>query len=427
MEYALILVLLFGFLPYILNSLKCYQSDNPGISYIDKSIKTQMFILSKNMVVLFFAACILFCRNHSSLNFCNKILVPLKIATASFIAIKILPNNYSSHFQFALESGIKNYKKFSYCYGRFFEILFLVISTISIGISVLSIQLYYLIENKYSVSFIQTAKVLQEIQKNIKVVDLDRTKFILENLNSCAYNSFFLILVGIILTLGFIFICEILYYIEWKDIKTANKNKSGILKVNNDIFKKRQFGIFGAVLLCTDLIITYILYYKVLSAVSYSEIYRFSNIWYYTTKIIFILISIIVMTETLKIIIKLILYYRHKRKVIQAIAKQECINQGKCTPEQEKYKGYDFTSKLMDYQFNVFRFMFEPKILKNKPATIKNIKEMIEYIDELKTCKICIFMGIPLISTNNLLLSYKCFKAQMKYCDITKNESVKNC
>ena len=268
---------------------------------------------------------------------------------------------------------------------------------------------------------------MQEIQKNIKVVDLDRTKFILENLNSCAYNSFFLILVGIILTLGFIFICEILYYIEWKDIKTANKNKSGILKVNNDIFKKRQFGIFGAVLLCTDLIITYILYYKVLSAASYSEIYRFSNIWYYTTKIIFILISIIVMTETLKIIIKLILYYRHKRKVIQAIAKQECINQGKCTPEQEKYKGYDFTSKLMDYQFNVFRFMFEPKILKNKPATIKNIKEMIEYTDKLKTCKICIFMGIPLISTNNLLLSYKCFKAQMKYCDITKNESVKNC
>ena len=116
------------------------------------------------------------------------------------------------------------------------------------------------------------------------------------------------------------------------------------------------------------------------------------------------------MTETLKIIIKLILYYRHKRKVIQAIAKQECINQGKCTPEQEKYKGYDFTSKLMDYQFNVFRFMFEPKILKNKPATIKNIKEMIEYTDELKTCKLCIFMGIPLISTNNLLLSYKCFK-----------------
>lgn len=427
MEYVLILVLLIGFLPYILNSFKCYQSDNPGISYIDKSIKTQMFILSKNMVVLFFAACILFCRNHSSLNFCNKILVPLKIATASFIAIKILPNNYSSHFQFALESGIKNYKKFSYCYGRFFEILFLVISTISIGISVLSIQLYYLIENKYSVSFIQTAKVLQEIQKNIKVVDLDKTKFILENLNSCAYNSFFLILVGIILTLGFIFICEILYYIEWKDIKTANKNKSGILKVNNEIFKKRQFGIFGAVLLCTDLIITYILYYKVLSAASYSEIYRFSNIWYYTTKIIFILISIIVMTETLKIIIKLILYYRHKRKVIQAIAKQECINQGKCTPEQEKYKGYDFTSKLMDYQFNVFRFMFEPKILKNKPATIKNIKEMIEYTDKLKTCKLCIFMGIPLISTNNLLLSYKCFKAQMKYCDIAKNESAKNC
>ena len=121
------------------------------------------------------------------------------------------------------------------------------------------------------------------------------------------------------------------------------------------------------------------------------------------------------------------LYYRHKRKVIQAIAKQESINQGKGTPDQEKYKGYDFTSKLMDYQFNVFRFMYEPKILKNKPATIKNIKEMIKYADDLKTCKICIFMGIPLISTNNLLLSYRCFKTQMKYCDITKKEAFKNC
>lgn len=133
------------------------------------------------------------------------------------------------------------------------------------------------------------------------------------------------------------------------------------------------------------------------------------------------------MAETLKIIIKLMLYYRHKRKVIQAIAKQECINEGKCTPEQEKYKGYDFTSKLMDYQFNVFRFMFEPKVLKNKPATIKNIKDMVEYADELKTCKVCVFMGVPLISTNNLFLSYKCFKAQMKYCDITKEDSTKNC
>ena len=85
------------------------------------------FILSKNMVVLFFAASIWFCRNHSNIDFCNKILVPLKMAIALFITIKILPNNYSSRFQFALESGIKNYKKFSYCYGRFFEILFLVI------------------------------------------------------------------------------------------------------------------------------------------------------------------------------------------------------------------------------------------------------------------------------------------------------------
>lgn len=427
MEYALILVLVFGFLPFILNDFRCYKSDNPGLSYIDKSIKTQMFILSKNMVVLFFAASIWFCRNHSNIDFCNKILVPLKIATALFITIKILPNNYSSHFQFALESGIKNYKKFSYCYGRFFEILFLVISIISVGASVLGIQLYYLAENKYDASLIQTTEILQEIKNAARVVNINRTKFTLENLNSCAHSALFLVAMGVILTLGFIVICEIIYHIEWRDIKIANQNKSGILKINNDIFKKRQFGVFGALLLCVDLIITYIFYYKVLSAVSYSEIYRVSNIWYYMTNIILILISVVIITETLKIIIKLMLYYRHKRKVIQAIAKQECINQGKCTPEQEKYKGYDFTSKLMDYQFNVFRFMFEPKILKNKPATIKNIKDMIEYADELKTCKICVFMGVPLISTNNLFLSYKCFKAQMKYCDIAKKESIKNC
>lgn len=427
MEYVLISVFFFGFLPFFLNEFRCYKSDNPGLSYIDKSIKTQMFILSKNMVVLILAASIWFCRNHSNIDFCNKILLPLKIATALFIAIKILPNNYSSHFQFALESGVKNYKKFSYCYGRFFEILFLVISIISVGISVLGVQLYYLVENKYDASLIQTTEILQEIKNTVRFIDINRTKFILENLNSCAHSSLSLIILGITLTICFIFVCEILYIIEWKDIKTANKNKSGIIKTNNDIFSKRQFGVFGALLLCIDLIVTYIFYNKVLNATSYLEIYRFSNIWYYITNIIFILISIVILTETLKIIIKLMLYYRHKRKVIQAIAKQECINQGKCTPEQEKYKGYDFTSKLLDYQFNVFRFMFEPKVLKNKPATIKNIKEMVNYVDELKTCKICIFMGIPLISTNNLFLSYRCFKAQMKYCSISKEDSIKNC
>ena len=423
MEYALILVLFLGFLPFILNRFKYYRSDNPGLNYIDKSIKTQMFILSKNMVVLFFAASIWFCRNHSNIDFCNKILVPLKMAIALFITIKILPNNYSSRFQFALESGIKNYKKFSYCYGRFFEILFLVISTIIIGISVLGIQLYYLAENKYETNFIQMVEILQKI----RIIDINRAKFIFENLNSCAQSSVFLVAVGLILTLSFVIVCEVIYHIEWNNIRTANKTKSGIIKINNDILKKRQFGIFGSLLLCIDLIVTYIFYYKVLSTESYLEVYRLSNIWYYTTNIILILISVVIITETLKIIIKLMLCYRHKRKVIQAIAKQEGINQGKGTPEQEKYKGYDFTSKLMDYQFNVFRFMFEPKILKNKPATIKNIKDMIEYADELKTCKICIFMGIPLILTSNLFLAYKCFKAQMKYCDITKKEAFKNC
>ena len=423
MEYALILVLFLGFLPFILNGFKHYRSDNPGLNYIDKSIKTQMFILSKNMVILFFAASIWFCRNHSNIDFCNKILVPLKMATALFITIKVLPNNYSSRFQFALESGIKNYKKFSYCYGRFFEILFLVISTIIIGISVLGIQLYYLVENKYETSFIQTVEILQKI----RIIDINRAKFILENLNSYAQSSVFLVVVGLILTLSFVIVCEVIYHIEWNNIRTANKTKSGIIKINNDILKKRQFGVFGSLLLCIDLIVTYVFYYKVLSTESYLEIYRLSNIWYYTTNIILILISVVIMTETLKIIIKLMLCYRHKRKVIQAIAKQEGINQGKGTPDQEKYKGYDFTSKLMDYQFNVFRFMFEPKILKNKPATIKNIKDMIEYADKLKTCKVCIFMGIPLILTSNLFLSYKCFKAQMKYCNITRKDSVKNC
>lgn len=423
MEYALILVLFLGFSPFILNGFKHYRSDNPGLNYIDKSIKTQRFILSKNMVILFFAASIWFCRNHSNIDFCNKILVPLKMATALFITIKVLPNNYSSRFQFALESGIKNYKKFSYCYGRFFEILFLVISTIIIGISVLGIQLYYLVENKYETNFIQTVEILQKI----RIIDINRAKFILENLNSCAQSSVFLVVVGLILTLSFVIVCEVIYHIEWNNIRTANKIKSGIIKINNDILKKRQFGVFGSLLLCIDLIVTYIFYYKVLSTESYLEIYRLSNIWYYTTNIILILISVVIMTETLKIIIKLMLCYRHKRKVIQAIAKQEGINQGKGTPDQEKYKGYDFTSKLMDYQFNVFRFMFEPKILKNKPATIKNIKDMIEYADELKTCKVCIFMGIPLILTSNLFLSYKCFKAQMKYCNITRKDSVKNC
>ena len=427
MESVLILVLLMGFLPSILNRFRYYKSDNPGLSYIDKSIKTQRFILSKNMVVLIFLAGIWFCVNHYNINFCNKILVPLKTATALFISIKILPNNYSCHFQFALESGIKNYKKFSYCYGRFYEIIFLVISTITIGVSILSIHLYYLVENSYDVSLIQTTEILQKIKNATRIIDINRTKFTLENLNSCAYSALFLVVIGIILTIGFTIICEVLYIIEWRDIKTANNGKSGILKINNDIFNKRQFGICGALLLCIDLIITYIFYYKILNATSYLEIYRFSNIWYYITNIILILISIVLIMETLKIIIKLVLYYRHKRKVIQAIAKQEGINQGKGTPDQEKYKGYDFTSKLIDYQFNVFRFMYEPKILKNKPATIKNIKEMIRYTDELKTCKICIFMGIPLISTNNLLLSYRCFKTQMKYCDITKKEAFKNC
>lgn len=422
MEYVLIAVLVMGFIPFILQNRKYYKITNPGLAYADKSIKNQLFILSKNMIIILFAIGIWFCKRNSTIDTCSKIIIPLKLAVALFIAIKVLPNNYISCFQFALESGVKNYKKFSSCYGRFYEILFLSISMVAIGVSILGIQIYNLATNTYNLNILEVNKILSEISMISNISNITKTQEILENLNSCAYSSLFLVIVGLVLTIGFVISNIVIYLIEWKDIKNGNKGKSGILKMNNLIFIKRLFGVCGSLFLCIDIIITYIFYNKVLDllknskVISYSYIYKYSNFWYKFTNAILIIISIVIIIETLKIIIKILLSYRHMRKVIAAVKLQEKINKGKCSEQYDKYKGFDFTSKLLDYQFNVFRFMYEPELLKNKPATIKNIKNMFEYVNDLDICKMCIFMGVPLMSMNNLFLAYRCYKVQMNLC-----------
>jgi hypothetical protein len=411
MEYFLSIVFILGFIPFVMHYFKCYRTENPGLAYVDRSIKSQLFILSKDMVILLFAAIIWTCRNHPDVAMLNKIIIPVKLATALFISIKVLPENYISTFQFGLESGIKEHEKFSPSHGRFFEILFLSIAMIVIGISILGVQIYYLITNSYDLSVLETNTISQEIYNLLHTINLSKVQETLRNLNSCAHSSLFLVIIGTFLALSFTIANSIIYFIDWYSIKKANKNKTGILKTNNYTLFKRHIGVLGALLLIADIIITYAFYYKICDLLSlanvikYTYIYKYSKVWFYFTNTILIFISIAIASETLKVIIKLSLYYKHKRKVLQAIKIQEKIN-----------KNCDFTAKLMDYQFNVFRFMYEPIILKNKPATLKNVKEMITYITELNVCKICIFFGVPLIFTNDLLLAYRCYKTQMKLC-----------
>ena len=419
MEYFLSSVFVLGFIPFFMHYFKCYKSNNPGLANVDRSIKTQLFILSKDMVILLFAASIWVCRSHPAVEMFNKIIIPLKLATALFISIKVLPNNYISTFQFALESGVKGHEKFSPSHGRFYEIIFLSISMIIIGLSILGVQIFYLITNSYDVSVLEATSISQEIYNLINTININQVQEILGNLNSCAHSSMFLVFIGVVLSIGFTIANSIIYCVEWFEIKKINKNKSGILKANDNTLIKRHVGVVGAILLVLDVIITYTYYYKIrdllglAGSIKYAYIYKLSRVWFIFTNIILITISVAIACETLKIIVKICLYYRHKRKVIEAIKIQEDINK---SVKQSEYKGCDFTSKLMDYQFNVFRFMYEPTILKNKPATLKNVKEMVKYVSEIDTCKVCIFLGVPLISTNDLFLAYKCYKTQMELC-----------
>ena len=276
----------------------------------------------------------------------TRILIPLKLVIALFISIKIMPNNYISSFQFALESGVKGYKRFSPSYGRLYEIIFLGVSIIIVGFSILGLQVYYLATNSYDASVSRVIYLIEELQRLSQTFGQNNI-YVINNLSSCVYNSFFLIIVGLGLTFSFIITNIVLYYLEWFNIKKSNKPKTGILRMNNLIFYYRQIGVLGSVILCADVIITYIFYFRICDIFAlkelsqYSRIYAMSNHWHTLTTIISFIISIAISFETLKIIAKLILCYRHKRKVIEAIKKQEAINKGYYPVEFDKYKGYD--------------------------------------------------------------------------------------
>ncbi|MCF0124949.1 MAG: hypothetical protein HUJ68_04215 [Clostridia bacterium] len=422
-------IFIFGVFMFCLHYLKCYKSDNPGLTYADKSIKTQLFILSKNLLSILLLIVIYFSLYNPQYLICNKIILPSILALALYISIRILPNNYISPFQFAQESGIKGYKKFSSNYGRFYEILFISLSLTIIGVLVLGMQIHYAVTNSYEESLIETVKLSEGIESLItyeSFIKTISTSIALGCLNSCVLNSETVVFMTLVLLAIMILVLIALYYIEWFDIKKANKKKTGILRTNLYILAKRQLSLLCVIFLGVIIVITYIFYHKIYDildnsnigiGLKLSSVSLNSDLWLKTIKIILCAISILFIYETIGTIIKLAMCYRHKRKMIYAIEKQELINQGKCDKSYEIYKGIDFTSKLLDYQFNVFRFMFYPKDLQNKPATSKNIKEMIKYIDDLGACEVCILLGIPLISTNNLILAYKCYKEQLKLKD----------
>ena len=121
-------------------------------------------------------------------------------------------------------------------------------------------------------------------------------------------------------------------------------------------------------------------------------------------------VCITLMVFMVATIIKLLLLYSYQKNIINCNNLQLALK----SQESSHYSKYNFFEKLVDYQTVLVRYIYNPKSLLHKKAAKKSLKDYMDYIDFLGPYKQTIFLGTPLALTGSLNIACACYRAQLK-------------
>ena len=388
-----------------------FLSKSKTLSYSEKAIRTQLFLLSKLMVCSFVTVSAAFITHlRIDFDFIHKLYIPTLFFLFWYILYKIEPRAFYNIYAEGEDYGY-NISMFSdtKCKRQLIRLLLtgIIIAALSTLVSPI-----------YNGLFFNSAKhqVLVNIKNYLDQQALTSDIFI--------YKMLLMSNISFIFIFGFFCIVTCIINIIYSIINTIifikkNEQKiTGFLKIISIVISAKKIFINSIIAGFFSIILTYSF-----QLYNYIEIKKLSlqdtNIilpkllipssLLYVISIIVCVILIIFLITT---ILKLLILYSYQKNIVYCNKKQATLK----LSESSMYSDYNFFEKLVDYQTILTRYIYDPKSLLNKKRVRQDLSDYMAYINHLGPYKQTIFLGTPLAFTGSLSMALACYKIQLKAC-----------
>lgn len=410
--YIVLLVLgLLSALVYQRSGKVLFLSKSKTLSYSEKAIRTQLFLLSKLMVCSFVTVSAAFITHlQIDFDFIYKLYIPTLFFLFWFILYKIEPKAFYNIYAEGEDYGY-NTSMFSdtKCKRQLIKLLLtgIVIAALSTLVSPI-----------YNILFFNSAKyyVLISTKNYLSQQPLTPDVFIYKMLLMPNISFIFIFGSFCILTC----VSNIIYNII-NTISFIKKNKQKItrfLKIISITISARKLFINFIIAGFFSIILTYSLqlynYIKIKSLnlqntnITLPKLLISNNLLY----IISIIVCVVLIIYLVITILKLLILYSYQKNIIYCNKKQATLK----LSESSAYSDYNFFEKLVDYQTILTRYIYDPKSLLNKKRVKQDLADYMTYISQLGPYKQTIFLGTPLTFTGSLCVALACYKIQLKVC-----------
>lgn len=410
--YIVLLVLgLLSALVYQRSGKVLFLSKSKTLSYSEKAIRTQLFLLSKLMVCSFVTVSAAFVTHlQIDFDFIYKLYIPTLFFLFWFILYKIEPkafyNIYAEGEDYGYDTSMFSDTK---CKRQLVKLLLT-----GIVIAVLST----LVSPIYNILFFNSAKYYVLVSTKNYLSQQPLTPDVL------IYKMLLMPNISFIFIFGSFCILTCISNIVHNIINTISfikKNKQKItrfLKIISITISARKLFINSIIAGFFSIILTYSLqlynYIKIKSLnlqntnITLPKLLISNNLLY----IISIIVCVVLIIYLVITILKLLILYSYQKNIIYCNKKQATLK----LSESSAYSDYNFFEKLVDYQTILTRYIYDPKSLLNKKRVRQDLADYMAYINQLGPYKQTIFLGTPLAFTGSLCIALACYKIQLKVC-----------
>ena len=388
-----------------------FLSKSKTLSYSEKAIRTQLFLLSKLMVCSFVTVSAAFITHlRIDFDFIHKLYIPTLFFLFWYILYKIEPRAFYNIYAEGEDYGY-NTSMFSdaKCKRQLIRLLLtgIIIAALSTLVSPIYNELFFNSAKHQVLINIKNYLSQQDLTSDILIYKM----LLMSNISFIFIFGLFCI-VACIINIIYSIINTIIF------IKKNEQKITGFLKIISIVISAKKIFINSIIAGFFSIILTY-----GFQLYRYIEIKKLnlqdtniilpkllipSSLLYVISIIVCVILIIFLITT----ILKLLILYSYQKNIVYCNKEQATLK----LSESSVYSDYNFFEKLVDYQTILTRYIYDPKSLLNKKRVRQDLSDYMAYINHLGPYKQTIFLGTPLAFTGSLSMALACYKIQLKAC-----------
>ena len=408
---TLFILSLLSIIAYHKSGKVLFLSKLKTLSYSEKAIRTQLFLLSKLMVCSIVITSIAFIEYLQIYSvFIYKLYMPILFFLFWFTLYKIEPKAFYNIYTEGEDYGY-NTSMFSDTKCRHQVITLLLLGIILAALSALVSPIYNILffngEKYHILENIKDYLMQQDLAPDILIYRM----LLMPNISFIFIFGFFCISTCI-----FNIVHNILNTITF--IKKNGQKLARFLKILSITILIRKSFISLIIAGFLSIVLTYsfqLHYYVKITSQSLQNINIVLPKLLIPSKLLYIISIFMCITLIIYLIItiiKLLILYSYQKNIVYCSKKQATLK----LSESSAYSNYNFFEKLVDYQTILTRYIYDPKSLLNKKRVKQDLADYMTYINQLGPYKQTIFLGTPLAFTGSLSIALACYRIQLKAC-----------